>query len=423
MGGIQHRVVDAPSGGHGMINASIRTDLPEDLGASRSSSDGHSWTHPRRFTLDGGKALEDHLAKTCQWISAGVRGLIPARKLEAVLLGGGYGRGEGGVLETPEGQKPYNDLEFYVFVTRPLNEFLYHRQLEVLGEILTPLAGLEVEFKITSLAELERSPVSMFSYDLVMGHRWTIGNEELLSRCGHHRVAAGIPASEATRLLMNRCSGLLFARERLEREIFSPADADFVQRNIAKMELALGDALLAAHGLYHWSCRERHRRLQECAPPASLPWLEEVRVCHGTGVEFKLHPRPDAIPRPELQNHHARISALAKQVWLWLEGCRLNATFSTARDYALFPSKCPETNVGRNLLVNLRHFGPRALLRKGRTTHLRERVLGAMAMLLWESPRLTEATNLQWVQAQLNTSAFDFRSLVDSYQHLWRKAR
>ena len=48
-------------------------------------------------------------------------------------------------------------------------------------------------------------------------------------------------------------------------------DADFVGRNLAKDQLAFGDVLLTAHGQYHWSCQERHRRL-ECLDVPSLPW-------------------------------------------------------------------------------------------------------------------------------------------------------
>ena len=36
-------------------------------------------------------------------------------KLSAVVLGGGYGRGEGGVLRTEHGDHLYNDLDFFVF--------------------------------------------------------------------------------------------------------------------------------------------------------------------------------------------------------------------------------------------------------------------------------------------------------------------
>src|SRR5690242_3177119 len=81
----------------------------------------------RRFTLDGDDDLERHLARVCKTVLSSVQKLIPPHKLEALLLGGGYGRGEGGVLKTAAGDRPYNDLEFYVFIRGNdlLNEKFY----------------------------------------------------------------------------------------------------------------------------------------------------------------------------------------------------------------------------------------------------------------------------------------------------------
>ena len=52
-----------------------------------------------RFTLDGSAALEAHLARVCEQVRAGVQALVPASQLDAVLLGGGYGRGGGAAFE------------------------------------------------------------------------------------------------------------------------------------------------------------------------------------------------------------------------------------------------------------------------------------------------------------------------------------
>ncbi|PYJ81282.1 MAG: hypothetical protein DME22_21485, partial [Verrucomicrobia bacterium] len=233
----------------------------------------------KRFTVDGSDELETHLERTCRKTLAGVQHLIPERKLEGLLLAGGYGRGEGGVLRTETGDEPYNDLEFYVFLrgNNFLNEHRYQPGLQDLAEHLSPAARVEVEFKILSLNKLRRSPVSIFYYDLVMGHRWLRGEEGLLSGCEHHRDAKRIPLAEATRLMMNRCSGLLLARERLERAEFSPGDADFVGRNLAKAQLAFGDTVLSAFGGYDWSCLERHKRLKQLKVSEDLPWLSEVQ--------------------------------------------------------------------------------------------------------------------------------------------------
>jgi hypothetical protein len=378
----------------------------------------------RRFTVDGGAGLEEHLGRTCGKIAAGIRGLIPGRKLEAILLGGGYGRGEGGVLSTPAGDRPYNDLEFYVCIrgNRHLNERRFGRSLHVLGEILTPQAGVEVEFKITSRRELETAPVSMFSYDLLSGHRLLHGSPAILAGCTHHGDASRIPLSEATRLLMNRCSGLLFARERLERRELTAADADFVRRNMAKAELALGDALLVAHGSYHWSARERRRLLERLACSDRIGWLEEVRRRHATGVDFKLHPERSEAARETLQAEHTAVTALARKAWLWIEGRRLGTVFASAADYAhCATDKCPETDPSRNLLVNAKVLGPRALLEVNVRRHPRERVFNAMALLLWEPAALTSPRLLAQVQCELRTRATLFAEVIRAYRELWER--
>src|SRR5215510_5259112 len=96
-----------------------------------------------RFTIDGSDTLEQHLARVCDEVLAGVREIVPPRRLEAVLLGGGYGRGEGGVLVTPAGHRPYNDLEFYVFVRGKTwwNERRFGIPLHWLAERLATDAG------------------------------------------------------------------------------------------------------------------------------------------------------------------------------------------------------------------------------------------------------------------------------------------
>lgn len=377
-----------------------------------------------RFTPDGSTELEQHLALTCTKIAAGVRGLVPRGRLEAILLGGGYGRGEGGVLSTPSGDRPYNDLEFYVCVrgNRHLNELRFGRALHVLGEILTPQAGIEVEFKITSLDEIARSPVTMFSYDLVMGHRWLVGSEEMLASCAHHREGEQIPLAEATRLLMNRCTGLLFAQERLEKREFTASDADFVRRNIAKAELALGDAVLVAFGQYHWSVRERHRLLERITRTESLPWIEAVRRHHAAGVEFKLYPERSTASREELRAQHQPLAQLAQQIWLWVESRRLGTTFASPRQYALSRiNKCAETSSVRNILVNARALGAASLRSGGAGRHPRERIFHALSLLLWEPETWREPELRACVQRELQTGGSTFAEMMRAYRDLWSR--
>src|SRR5438552_671320 len=99
-----------------------------------------------RFTLDGSEELERRLAGTCDTVLAEVLALVSPERLEGLVLGGGYGRGEGGVLETEKGDEPYNDLEFYVFLRGPnwWNERQFGPALNSLAHSLSSAAGVDV---------------------------------------------------------------------------------------------------------------------------------------------------------------------------------------------------------------------------------------------------------------------------------------
>jgi hypothetical protein len=387
-----------------------------------------------RFTLDGSDSLEVHLRYTCDQVLAGVQSLVSPSKLEALVLGGGYGRGEGGVLKTPSGDRPYNDLEFYVFVrgNRLWNERRYRNRLQHLGEALSSEAGLHVEFKVDSLDRLRQSAITMFSYDLVSGHRllWPVcptpdaaGAEpsalSVFTGCDHHRAGERIPLQEATRLLFNRCTGLLLAKDLLRHTELTFEQTDFIGRNLAKAQLALGDAVLTAFGRYHWSCRERRSRLDQLAATGDPAQFAEIGRHHQAGVEFKLHPRQVFESSQKLRSRHREISNLALNLWLWLESRRLKQPLSSAREYAFgLLEKCSGTSRCRNLFLNVKTFGPAILFDRMAAFYPRERLLNSLPLLLWDEP-LNDVRVKTHLQNQLRTTEQDWHSFVSVYKTIW----
>jgi hypothetical protein len=215
---------------------------------------------------------------------------------------------------------------------------------------------------------------------------------------------------------------LLLAKERLAKPVFTANDADFVRRNIAKAQLALGDAVLVAHGDYHWSVRERHRKLELLARTARTPWLAEAFRHHTTGIEFKLHPERSTASPEELGRQHAIVSTLAKEIWFWIEDQRLRTTFTSVRAYA--QNRCdkwPDSPALRTALVNLRVLGWRPLLQRRASQHPRVRILNAMTVLLWEPDALTSRDLLSLVQRELRTPATTFSEVMHAYRALWSR--
>ncbi len=366
--------------------------------------------------------MEQHLEVTCQRVLEGVLRALPGERLEGLVLGGGYGRGEGGVLRTESGDRPYNDLEFYVFIrgNRLWNERRFGTALHRLASELSLVAGVPVEFKIESRERLRRGAVSMFSYDLVSAHRQVFGRDDLFAGCEQHLNASAIPLSEAARLLFNRCTGLLLARQYLSRDPLTAEDCDFIGRNLAKAQLALGDAVLTASHSYHWSCLERHQRLMKLTPTEPAPWQESVRRHHATGTHFKLHPRRTLRSAAAFKTEHEEISTLAQQVWLWCERRRLGQSFDTGRDYALSKvRKCPESPAWQNWLLNLRTFGLKAAIDPAASRYPRERLFQSFPLLLWNGEISAEPKLLRHIQRQLRSHAQDWGTLVEDYKRIW----
>jgi hypothetical protein len=380
--------------------------------------------HPfaQRFTRDGGTVLESALEALCVQVGRSVNLLVPSGRLEGLVLGGGYGRGQGGVLETVAGEAPYNDLEFYVFLrgNRLLNETRYRHKLDQLGESLSRTAGLHVEFKIDSLTELRRREVSIFSYDLVSAHRVITGGSSLFTGCEHHLDSRHIVASEPARLLLNRCSGLLLAKEILLKRVLSEEDCDFIGRNIAKARLALGDAWLAAHGEYHWDCLERATRLEARTLAQSDELLNQIAAYHETGVAFKLHPVREAKSAEEFKSELGALINLAIQEWLCLEGRRLRSHFADIRDYAFSTiKKCDPARPWRNFMLNLRTFGVGVALDSYGCRYPRERLFNSLPLLLAGDQFVHQTETRRHLRRQLRTSAQDWPGLVAAYKRIW----
>lgn len=375
----------------------------------------------QRYTVDGGSALEARVDTILAETRAATLNVIPEGMVEGLALCGGYGRGEGGVFVEDDGSESlYNDLEFFLFLkgSPAVNSGRYAAKIHQEAERLTERHGIEVELKISSIDTLRRSVPNMFYYDLVMGHRWVIGDATLFDGMDQHRDGGAIPLSEATRLLMNRLSGLVFTRARLENSEWTEADSDFAQRNIAKTELALGDAVLTAQGQYHWSCVERGRRLEALLKASGDGLFSGLATCHERGRGFKLRPVLEkGLDREAMRRRLERLAPTAQQVWLWVESRRLGASFASATDYLNYRgSKTPGTLWLKNLLLNAKFFGVSAALGSRGCRYPRERLFEALTAALWTEGKQRERV----IMSALRTPAVGrFKDWIGEYERLW----
>jgi len=240
------------------------------------------------YTLVPSPRVAEVLDRALAGIAADI-GALKLPGLRAVVLGGGYGRGEGGVLHTAAGDALYNDLDFFVFASGA-GRALRVRIDGALRELAGPWAGklgVAVDFSpVKNCGALKKVARTLMFQELLRGWKPVWGTPEL-EKWIPAREPRELPFSEAARLLLNRGMGLVFAGEYLKK---GDPDADFIVRNMNKALLGAGDALLIASGEYRWRGEERAAHFRSRAARENMP--AEYVSLYEKAFRFKLEPLP-----------------------------------------------------------------------------------------------------------------------------------
>ena len=264
-------------------------------------------TDPRRYTALPCPALEAELDCALAELATAIDALQPP-KLATVILGGGYGRDEGGILHTPSGDRLYNDLDFFVFAQDATRQ--ERLQIDQTLASLVPQWSEKLQVAVDfgpakNLSDLPKVARTLMYQELLRGWKPVWGKIDLSSHISA-LPADELPVTEAMRLLLNRGMGLLLAGERLDT---NSEDSDFIVRNMHKTLLGCGDALLIANGQYAWSAAERLAAIQNLARQGSLP--DDFLVGYETACHYKQEP----IPR--LPGNPWEFWRRCRQFWLW----------------------------------------------------------------------------------------------------------
>lgn len=196
-----------------------------------------------------------------------------ASSLRALVLGGGYGRGEGGVWVDSAGDRhPYNDYDLVLIRSRsgpgPSRWIAEQRPR------WSARCGVHVDVEVLEEERIPELPHSLTWYEFGAGHHLVWGDATCLAPLTRHRLDQVNPW-EWGRLLVNRGMGILLAWWRQgppPHPMGEDEDLDrFQERQLRKAWLALGDVLLADRGTYHHLLRERQQRMAALADPPS--WI------------------------------------------------------------------------------------------------------------------------------------------------------
>lgn len=310
-------------------------------------------THPALapgYTVAGSTGFHRWLARRFDDLAADVRSALGDRLL-ALVLGGGYGRGEGAVVRAGGRERPYNDLDLVVVVksTRGVS-----RCLEPVARRHRELLGIDVDFaRPLTPGDVARWEPRLRWHELVHGHIVLAGDAGLVDRLAPVDVRAPVPLHEAAPLLLNRGAGLLWA-DRIRRGLEPAPDPDFVRRNAFKALLAVGDAYLIAHGALRPGHRGRLERLRAIRSRLPAAIADRLLAWYARAVTFKL--TPDRLPPGEAAFGPAE--SLWATSFLDLESRRHGVAFASAPAYAAWDAPREPLTFARRcrfLIGNLRY--------------------------------------------------------------------
>jgi hypothetical protein len=237
----------------------------EQNGQGRDGGNGGGAWCPRRRYAYASRTADKIVVEAMKGIGEEI-GAMRIPGLAGVVLGGGYGRGEGGVWGNG---KLSNDLDFFLVAEEGAGEKATGAIAAALGDLgarWTKKLGLDVDFCVKTPWRLRHDQERLMVQELVRGYCDVAGKpgEELFAGV-ERREASALPWSEAVRLLVNRGAGLLMAME-------PERGRRFAVRNVNKCVLGAGDARLIARGQYRWRALERKEVLGEEAYAKALEW-------------------------------------------------------------------------------------------------------------------------------------------------------
>ena len=269
-----------------------------------------------KYTIYGSSQIDKKIEADMLIIKDALLETFSEKDIKALVLGGGYGRGEGGVWFEGETEHLFNDYDFFVFTSNLSKGKLrkFRKKLDSLSEKLTEQIGIEVDFSTpVPVSEIPRLPFFLMWYELQHGYIYIHNSYDILQEIPHY-YGFQMPQTEALNLLLNRAMGLLLCEQHIDGE-WNRHNREFVERNCKKAIMAAGDALMMMRKIYHYSYMERKERFCKLEHVPNVDLYELIKE-YLLSIEYKLKPSLLFDSREDLKAYYERTKEIFSKVYL-----------------------------------------------------------------------------------------------------------
>lgn len=353
-----------------------------------------------------------------------VKAALAPAEYRALIMMGGYGRGEGGVENVDGQERPHNNLDFLLVAetARPIKLLALRRRLIEAFSPVMRKHGIEIDLSVVSRWKLRFSPSLIIWYDTRFGHKTILGDADYWPSLTQFRLDR-IPPRDALRLLVNRGTLLVINEHILKHENGGQLHRRRITRNIMKAIIGYGDALLFFLGGYHWSYVERKRRMEERKDISPA-----FRQLYDEAAEFRFQPDYGRYSSMNLSSWMAELRSQLEPIHRLCEEDRLGVKRLTWQGYpvraleqALLDEPLSVRSWARKVL-NLSHSAP-CPLEFGVRAKLGSRLLGVSGRYPLVFPlvayHIGDTKYREFAASTLNASDSSDESLREAYLRLW----
>ena len=290
-----------------------------------------------KFTVYQSPEIDRKIEQYLRVIVDAILERVATRHISAIVLGGGFGRGEGGVFFSGTKVFPVNDFDISIFPRIAYKKFknIYQEVLNRLSqELLNQIPIKQIDLGIGKRIRFIIRTIPLFytvnTHEFVHGHQVLWGSLRI-NKLAFFFKAYRIPKEEGTRYLYTRGSGLLISllisslKKSNEYQLESMIELN-------KAILAIGDSYLVLKNRYHHSYQKRIL-ITESLDFNIIPSCENIKELYLKALEWKIKPVINESFLKDKLSQLCIVKSMLMNYFMWFESRRLNYIVDNYKAY------------------------------------------------------------------------------------------
>jgi len=272
-----------------------------------------------RLSFKGSIHFEEKMTHLLTQISVEIENSISANSYNCLLLIGGYGRGEGGVIRIDNIELPHNNLDF-LFISKATSQKSENVLLSQVNTIISKYCSqvnIDFDLAIISDLKLKLTDPLVITYDMRFGHKVINGDASILQNMENFTLE-NIPDWDIRNLMVNRGTLLTINDLILAKKHHTMKDIKAVIKHCVKAIIGYGDALLYYNGQYHYSYAEKQRRMRE-----QKNIDESFKKLYDEAMNFRFEPDYKKYLKQDLLQFQNSVKSTLKDIHLKCESISL----------------------------------------------------------------------------------------------------